>query len=105
MTLRFQLGLYGFNGVLTAVAVFVTCGGKLRLSILGALLATMMMPVIAGLGIQTLSAPFVFTTWLMLGLGWIEARWFDVPAEHAHERIPAAKARGVAPPARSHTGD
>lgn len=70
-------GLYGFNGVLTAVSVFVICGGKLRLAILGALLATILMPAIAGLGVPTLSAPFVFTTWLVLVLGWVEDRWFD----------------------------
>ena len=69
-----DLGLYGFNGVLAAVSVFVFCGGKLRLAILGALLATILMPAIADFGVQTLSAPFVLTTWLMLALGWIEDR-------------------------------
>ncbi len=64
-----DLGLYGFNGVLAAVSVFVVCGGKLRLAILGALLATILMPAIADFGVQTLSAPFVLTTWLMLALG------------------------------------
>lgn len=86
-----DLGLYGFNGVLTAVAVFVVCGGKLRLSILGALIATMLMPAIADLGVQTLSAPFVFTTWLMLALGWIEDKWFDEDATSAPKLIPAAR--------------
>ncbi|MEZ4548530.1 MAG: urea transporter [Thermodesulfobacteriota bacterium] len=71
-----NLGLYGFNGVLAAVAVFVTCQGKLRLSILGALLATIFIPLIADFGVQTLSAPFVFTTWLMILLGWVEDNWF-----------------------------
>lgn len=71
-----NLGLYGFNGVLTAVAVFVFCGGKLRLAILGALLATILTPAVAAFGVQTLSAPFVFTTWLMLALGWFEDHWF-----------------------------
>jgi len=104
-----DLGLYGFNGVLTAVAVFVVCGGKLRLSILGALVATMMIPAIADLGLQTLSAPFVFTTWLMLGLGWIENRWFD-EMEPAPKPIPAAKSHASkshasARPAHGHTGN
>lgn len=71
-----NLGLYGFNGVLTAVSVFVFCDGKLRLSILGALLATIMMPAIADLGLQIVSAPYVFTTWMMLALGWAETHWF-----------------------------
>lgn len=66
-----DLGLYGFNGVLAAVAVFVTCGGRLRLSILGALIATIIMPAIADFGVQILSAPFVFTTMdnARIGLG------------------------------------
>lgn len=72
-----NLGLYGFNGVLTAVAVYVICGGHLRLAILGAVVATMLTPAIATLGLQALSAPFVFTTWLVVALGWIEEKGFD----------------------------
>jgi urea transporter len=84
-----NLGLYGFNGVLTAVGVFVLCGGKLRLAILGALLATIMTPAIVDLGVQTLSAPFFFTTWLMLGLGWLEDTWFDVAQQPTSKTMPA----------------
>jgi urea transporter len=76
-----DLGLYSFNGVLTAIAVFVLCGGKLRLAILGALLATILTPAIAEIGLATLSAPFVLTTWFMLLLGWIEDHWFRPPPE------------------------
>lgn len=74
-----NLGLYGFNGVLAAVSVFIFCGGKLRLAILGAFLATMLMPVISDYGVKALAAPTVLVTWFMLGLGWLEQRWFDVP--------------------------
>lgn len=74
-----NFGLYGFNGVLTAVAVYGLCGGKLRLAILGALVATILTPAVAAIGFQTVSAPFVFTTWLVLALGWVERKWFDVP--------------------------
>ncbi|MGE0194091.1 MAG: urea transporter [Methylocystis sp.] len=74
-----NLGLYGFNGVLTAVSVFFLCGGKLRLAILGALLATLLVSALDIFGVPTVSAPYVLTTWLMLALGWIEDRWFDVP--------------------------
>jgi len=73
-----NLGLYGFNGVLAAVAVFVTCEGRTRLSILGALLATIFIPFIADFGVQTLSAPFIFATWIILALGWNEDKWFVV---------------------------
>jgi len=75
-----DLGLYGFNGVLAAVSVFVFCGEKLRLAILGALVATILVPVIPAFGVTTLAAPFVLTTWTMLALGWIEERWVAVPA-------------------------
>lgn len=74
-----NFGLYGFNGVLTGVSVFIFCGGKLRLAVLGALVATLLIPAIAAFGVPSVSAPFVFTTWLMLALGWIEDKWFDVP--------------------------
>ena len=103
-------GFYGFNGVLTAVAVFEVCGGKLRLSILGALIATMMIPAIAGLGLQTVSAPFVFTTWLMLGLGWLEDKWFDArppgPSKEAPTPRPARATRlGASAHVAQHPGD
>ena len=77
------IGLYGFNGVLAAVSASVVCGGKLGLAILGAILATILTPAIAALGFQTLSAPFVFTTWLLVIVGWIEDRWFDPTAKPA----------------------
>jgi urea transporter len=85
-----NLGLYGFNGVLTAVSVFVFCGGKLRLSILGALVATILTPAVAAFGVQTVSAPYVFTTWLMLALGWVEDHWFAVePAPYPAAAVPS----------------
>ncbi|MGD9648894.1 MAG: urea transporter [Pirellulales bacterium] len=91
-------GLYGFNGVLTAVSVFLFCGGKLRLSILGAVIATMLMPAFAYLGLPALSAPFVLTTWLMLALGWLEDHWFDVSASRG---LPTAAALQRDPAPRS----
>jgi urea transporter len=99
-----DLGLYGFNGVLAAVAVFAVCGGKLRLAILGAILATMRMPVIAALGVQTVSAPFVFTTWLMLALGWVEEHWL-APPEPAAPAGPASGPDGASLPAAKQSGD
>jgi len=86
-----NLGQYGFNGVLTAVAVFVFCGGKLRLSILGALLATILTPAVAAFGVQTVSAPVAFTTWLMLVLGWIEEQWFALPSTSASSGAKSSK--------------
>ena len=99
-----NLGLYGFNGVLTAVSVFVFCGAKLRLAILGALLATILMPAIAELGVQTLSAPFVVTTWLLLALGWIEDK-FVAPSAPTLSVAPGAKSDVTPPAAPSLPGD
>lgn len=74
-----DLGLFGFNGVLTAIAVYVLCGASLRLSILGALIATIMLPVIATLGVPPVSAPLVLSVWLLLALGWADEHWFAPP--------------------------
>lgn len=94
-----NLGLYGFNGVLSAVSVFVICGGQLRLAILGALIATMLTPAIADLGLPTLAAPLVLTSWLMLALGWVGENWFDEPPA----RVAAAVA--VTQPLHSNRGE
>jgi urea transporter len=72
-----NIGFYGFNGVLTAVSVFVFCGGQIRLSILGAIVATMLMDVVPLFGLTTLSAPFVLSTWAMMALGWIQKTFID----------------------------
>ena len=88
-----NLGLYGFNGVLAAVAAYVTCGANLRLAVLGAILATILIPAVADFGVQSLSAPFMFTTWLLLFLGWVEINWFDVDEtiETTNDRDAASK--------------
>jgi urea transporter len=99
-----NLGLYGFNGVLTAVSVFVFCGGKLRLAILGAILATMLTPAISHFGVQVLSAPFVLTTWLMLGLGWVEQNWFVLPTALS-SAAPASKPDLTSVTTQRHPGD
>jgi urea transporter len=99
-----NLGLYGFNGVLTAISVFVFCGGKLRLAILGAILATMLTPAILDFGVQALSAPFVLTTWLMLGLGWVENNWFVPPPAPTSPAAPASNADVTSLSTQSHSG-
>ena len=76
-------GLYGFNGVLAAVAAYVICGSKLRLAVLGALFATMLIPVVSSLGVPSLSAPYVVATWVLLILGWLDRIWFDAKPARA----------------------
>lgn len=85
---QFDAGLFGFNGVLTSVAVFVICGGRLRLAILGAVLATILTPLISSFGLVALSAPFVLTTWLVIVLGWIEESPLILPP--TSEQAPVA---------------
>ena len=99
-----NLGLYGFNGVLTAVSVFVFCGGQLRLAILGAILATMLTPAVVDFGVQALSAPFVLTTWLMLALGWVEHNWFALPPAVASRGDPASKSNATQLPTQGPPG-
>lgn len=73
-----NLGLYGFNAVLAAVGTFIICGNSLRLSVLAALLATILIPVIGEFGLQTLSAPFILSVWIILALGWVQEKWFKI---------------------------
>jgi urea transporter len=102
-------GLYGFNGVLAAVAAYVICGSKLRLAILGALLATMLIPVVSSFGVPSLSAPFVVATWLLLVLGWLERIWFDPPdqmaAPPASSPARVATAEPATQPSRDNRGE
>jgi urea transporter len=74
-----NLGFYGFNSVLGAIAVYVVCGQKIRLSILAALTSAILIPVIGSFGVQTLAAPFILATWIIIVLGWIEDKWFKMP--------------------------
>ena len=70
-------GLYGFNGVLAGVGTYIIIGGGMRLAILGALVATILIPVVSQFGVPSLSAPFVLTIWLLLALGWVDKQWFQ----------------------------
>lgn len=71
-------GLYGFNGVLAGVGSYSIMRRGLRLSILGALVATILIPFVSQFGVPSLSAPFVLTIWLLLALGWVDKRFFNV---------------------------
>ena len=74
-----NLGFYGFNSVLGAIAVYVICGQKIRLSILAALSSAIFIPIIGSFGVQSLAAPFILATWIIIVLGWIEDKWFKMP--------------------------
>ncbi|MEJ8573991.1 urea transporter [Microbaculum marinum] len=100
-----DLGLYGFNGVLAAVSAYVVCGGRLRLAVLGAVLATILTPAISAVGVQALSAPFVLTTWFLLLLGWIEDRWFGAPPQPQLAGSAATPAADTQTPLPARNGD
>jgi urea transporter len=67
-----QNGYYGFNGVLCGVATYVFCGPSLRLPMLGAIGATMLINPFVVIGLLPLGAPFVLATWGMIVLGSLE---------------------------------
>jgi urea transporter len=69
-------GLAGFNAVLAAVAIYAFCGSDIRLALLGAIFASAVLPLFGKLDLISLAAGFVLTTWLVMLLGWVQARWF-----------------------------
>jgi urea transporter len=77
---QINLGLAGFNAVLAAVAIYAFCGSDIRLSLLGAVFASAILPVFGKLDLVSLAAGFVVTTWLVVFLGWFQREHFN---EHA----------------------
>ncbi len=77
---------------------------RLPLAVLPSRLATTS-AISPPLGTQTLSAPFVFTTWLMLALGWIEDR-FSALAELAPQALsPPRVGNAPTPAVEGNSGD
>lgn len=103
-----RLGLFGFNAVLTAIALgglFVLLGTWSALyALFGVLVTTVVFAALANAlapwGMPALTAPFVLTTWLFLAGAPLLARLRPVaPAEAttAEGNLRAFRARGVAP--------
>lgn len=76
------LGLYGYNATLTAVALYLWKKSIIP-PLLGTILSVPVTELIPILGLPALTAPFVITTWLVMGLGSIEQRFFRKPAVSA----------------------
>lgn len=70
-------GLAGFNAVLAAVAIYEFAGFDIRLALLGAIVASAILPLFTQLDLISLAAGFVLTTWAILFLGWFQDRWFN----------------------------
>ena len=69
------LGLYGYNATLAAVALFLWRRSLIP-PLLGILLSVPITELVPMLGLPALTAPFVLATWIVLGLGWLDERWF-----------------------------
>lgn len=74
-----ELGLYGYNATLAAVALFLWRRSLIP-PLLGILLSVPLTELVPKLGLPALTAPFVLATWLVLALGWLDGRFFREPA-------------------------
>jgi urea transporter len=69
------LGLYGYNAVLAAIALFLWKPSVIP-PLLGILFSVPLTENFSLVGLPTLTAPFVLATWLVLVLLWLEGRLF-----------------------------
>lgn len=68
-----QLGLYGYNATLAAVALFLW-RRSLVYSLLGIVLCIPLTELVPLFGLPALTAPFVLATWIVMIIGWFESR-------------------------------
>jgi urea transporter len=69
------LGLYGYNATLAAIALSLW-RRSLIAPLLGIALSVPVTESFPMLGLPTLTAPFVLSTWLVLAIGWLEGKFF-----------------------------
>lgn len=74
-----QLGLYGYNATLVAVALFLWRRSVIP-PLLGMLFTVPLTELIPRLGLPALTAPFVLATWLVMILAWLDSRLFADPS-------------------------
>jgi urea transporter len=70
-----QLGLYGYNATLVAVALFLWRRSVIP-PLLGMLFTVPLTELIPRLGLPALTAPFVLATWLVMILAWLDHQLF-----------------------------
>lgn len=68
-----QLGLYGYNATLAAVALFLKWRSFIP-ALLGIIVSVPLTELVPRVGLPALTAPFVLATWIVLALGWLEVR-------------------------------
>lgn len=72
-------GLAGLNAVLAAVAIYALVEADIRLALLGAIVASAVIPLFSQLNLIPLAAGFVLTTWVIMLLDRFQKRWFNQP--------------------------
>ncbi|SIO65849.1 urea transporter [Singulisphaera sp. GP187] len=77
-----ELGLYGYNATLAAVALYLSKRSLIP-PLLGILLSVPITELVPRLGLPALTAPFVLATWLVLAFGWLEGKFLREPASSA----------------------
>jgi urea transporter len=75
-----ELGLYGYNAPLAAVALFLWRRSLIP-ALLGALLTIPLTELVPMVGLPALTAPFVLATWIVLAFGWFDEHWLRPLAE------------------------
>ena len=80
---QINAGLAGFNAVLAVVAIYSLVTADIRLALLGAIVASAILPLFSQIGLVSLAAGFVLTTWVIIFLGWFQEHHFNAPADRA----------------------
>lgn len=74
LTENIALGLYGYNATLTAVAL--SLGRRSLIApLLGIVISVPLTESFPMTGLPALTAPFVLSTWIVLALAWLEAKY------------------------------
>jgi urea transporter len=69
---NFQLGLYGYNATLAAIALFLW-RPSLVYSFLGIVFCIPLTELVPLVGLPALTAPFVMASWIVMIIGWLES--------------------------------
>lgn len=88
---QIELELAGFNAILAAVAVFALVEAANRLALLGAIVATAVLPAFSKAGLIPGAAGFVVTTWAIILFGWFQTRYINPRTNGGLTRQEAAK--------------
>jgi urea transporter len=74
LTENISLGLYSYNATLPALALFLWRKSLIP-ALLGVLVSVPLTELVPKVGLPALTAPFILATWIVLILGWFDARF------------------------------